>query len=214
VDQLSAPHARFILRPAGPRAILVEFDDPGQARDFHAEAQRRRADGRLAATVELVPAACTLLLDELADQAATARDLRTWQPTPAVVLDPREVEIPTVYDGPDLADVAAAWGVRVVDVPGMHAALVHEVAFIGFAPGFAYLTGLTKALRLPRRRSPRTRVPAGSVAAADLFTGVYPRESPGGWQLLGHTTTAMWDPDRDPPSLLAPGDRVRFVAHR
>jgi KipI family sensor histidine kinase inhibitor len=214
VDQLSAPHARFILRPAGPRAILVEFDDQDAVRDCYAEARRRRADGRLAATVELVPAACTLLLDELDDQAAVARDLRTWRPVRAVVDSPREIEIPTVYDGPDLADVAAHWGVHVAEVPAIHAALVHEVAFIGFAPGFAYLTGLPRALRLPRRRSPRTRVPAGSVAAADLFTGVYPRESPGGWQLLGHTATAMWDPDRDPPWLLAPGDRVRFVAAR
>lgn len=212
MDQPSAP--RFVLRPAGPRAILVEFDAPGPVRNFYAEARRRRADGRLAATVELVPAACTLLLDELDDQAAVARDLPTWRPAPSIAESPREIEIPTVYDGPDLADVAAAWGVSVAEVPHIHAALVHEVAFIGFAPGFAYLTGLPDELRLPRRRSPRTRVPAGSVAAADLFTGVYPRESPGGWQLLGHTTTPMWDPAGDPPAVLAPGDLVRFVAAR
>jgi KipI family sensor histidine kinase inhibitor len=211
VDQLSAPTARLVLRPAGPRAILVEFDNPALVRDFHAEARRRRADGRLAATVELVPSARTLLLDELDDQAAVARDLRTWRPEPAATANPREVLIPTVYDGPDLADVAAHWDVDVADVRRIHSELVHEVAFIGFSPGFAYITGIPEELRLPRRTTPRTRVPAGSVAVADGFTGVYPRESPGGWQLLGRTTVAMWDQDRDPPSLLAAGDRVRFV---
>lgn len=201
----------FVLRPAGRRAVLVEFDGPVAVRDFYAEAQQRRVDGRLPSTVELVPSAHTLLLDGIDDLAAFVRDLRTWRPTHVVVTEPREVKIPTVYDGPDLASVAEHWGVGISDVRRIHSELVHEVAFIGFAPGFAYLSGIPDDLRLPRRPSPRTHVPAGSVAAADVFTGVYPRVSPGGWQILGRTTALMWDVTREPPSLLSPGDRVRFV---
>lgn len=203
-----------MLRPAGRRAVLVEFENSAQVRDFYAEAQRRQADGRLAATVELVPSARTLLLDELDDQAGVVRDLRTWRPAPMTVLNPKEVEIPTVYDGPDLPGIAEHWGVGIGDVARIHADLPHEVAFIGFAPGFAYLTGIPDELKLPRLASPRTHVPAGSVAVADVFTGVYPRVSPGGWRILGRTAATMWDVDREPPALLSPGDRVRFVAAR
>lgn len=211
MEQIPSSDVRFVLRPAGRRAVLVEFETSAQVRDFYAEAQARQADGRLPATVELVPSARTLLLDELDDQAAIARDLRTWRPAPMAVNNPREVEIPTVYDGPDLLGVAAHWGVTVADVAGIHAGLTHEVAFVGFAPGFAYLTGIPDELKLPRLPSPRTHVPAGSVAVADVFTGVYPRVSPGGWRILGRTAATMWDSDREPPALLAPGDRVRFV---
>jgi KipI family sensor histidine kinase inhibitor len=121
------------------------------------------------------------------------------------------VEIPVTYDGPDLAEVARLTGLPADEVVRRHAAAEYVVAFSGFAPGFGYLTGLPAELRVPRRDSPRTAVPAGSVAVAGEFTGVYPRRSPGGWQLLGRTDAVLWDPERDPPALLVPGTRVRFT---
>jgi KipI family sensor histidine kinase inhibitor len=124
----------------------------------------------------------------------------------------REVEIPVRYDGPDLDEVARATGLAVDEVVRRHAAPTYRVYLLGFAPGFAYLGDVDEALRLPRRPSPRTRVPAGSVAIAGAQTAVYPLATPGGWHLLGRTDAAAWDVARDPPALLAVGDRVRFVA--
>src|SRR5579875_3540977 len=113
--------------------------------------------------------------------------------------------------GPHLAEVAAVWGVPPGEVAAIHSAIVHEVAFCGFGPGFAYLSGIGEQRAVPRRASPRTRVPAGSVALAGCYTGIYPWPSPGGWQLIGRTELAVWDPAREPPALLRPGCRVRFV---
>jgi KipI family sensor histidine kinase inhibitor len=121
------------------------------------------------------------------------------------------VEIEVDYDGADLDEVAAATGLSADEVVVAHAGTVFTVAFCGFAPGFAYLTGLPPELHLPRRSSPRTRVPEGSVAIADAFSAVYPRSSPGGWHLLGRTEARLWDLTRDVPGLLQPGDRVRFA---
>ena len=114
----------------------------------------------------------------------------------------------------DLAEVAAISGLSQEDVVARHLRPEYQVAFCGFAPGFAYIVGGDPALRVPRRRNPRTAVPAGSVALADEFTGVYPRQMPGGWQLIGRTDAVLWDLDRDPPALLPPGTRVRFVEGR
>ena len=124
------------------------------------------------------------------------------------------VELPVVYDGEDLAEVAELSGLTEDDVIARHLQSEYRVAFCGFAPGFAYIVGGDPALRVPRRHSPRTAVPAGSVALADEFTGVYPREMPGGWQLIGRTDAVLWDLDRNPPALLPPGTRVRFVRER
>jgi KipI family sensor histidine kinase inhibitor len=115
------------------------------------------------------------------------------------------------YDGDDLADVAVAAGLSVADVIALHSGAEYRVAFCGFMPGFSYLVGLHPRLQLPRRATPRTRVPAGSVAIADAFTGVYPRQSPGGWHLLGYTDLTMWDDRRTPAATLPPGAVVRFV---
>jgi biotin-dependent carboxylase-like uncharacterized protein len=120
------------------------------------------------------------------------------------------VTIPVRYDGADLADVAKATGLSEDEVVSVHTGPNYTVAFTGFAPGFGYLTGLDERLRLPRRDTPRTRVPAGAVAVAGEFTGVYPRPSPGGWHLLGSTTAPLWDPSREAPALLRPGMTVRF----
>lgn len=127
----------------------------------------------------------------------------------------RTVEIPVVYGGdagPDLDSAAAELGIAPSQLVQRHAAGDYTVAMIGFAPGFPYLLGLDPALALPRLPTPRTRVPAGSVGIGGAQTGIYPRESPGGWRLIGRTSRVLFDPSRDSPSLLAPGDRVRFVA--
>lgn len=205
--------------PAGPGALLVELSCGEHAEAFHAELLRRRALGELPAVREIVPGARTVLLDGIADRtpdgrARLARELASWR-IPALRRDTGEtVEIPVVYDGPDLADVAAAWGVTVAEVPRIHAGTEFRVAFCGFAPGFGYLTGLPEHLHLPRRATPRTRVPAGALALAGAYTGVYPRPSPGGWQLIGRMPEpgGLWNPAREPAALLSPGVRVRFVA--
>jgi len=123
----------------------------------------------------------------------------------------RTVTIPVVYDGDDLADVARRCGMSVDAVVAAHTSTEFRAAFCGFAPGFAYLVGLPAALHLPRRDSPRTAVPAGSVAIAAEYSAVYPRSSPGGWHLLGRTECAMFDVARDSPAIVVPGDTVRFV---
>ena len=125
------------------------------------------------------------------------------------------LEIPVRYGGAfgeDLDAAAAELGIAADTVIARHGAALYTVAMVGFAPGFPYLSGLDPSLALPRLATPRTRVPAGSVAIGGAQTGIYPRESPGGWRLLGRTPLRLFDPQRASPSLLAPGDRVRFVA--
>ena len=116
------------------------------------------------------------------------------------------------YDGPDLDEVARLTALSLEEVAARHLSAEYVVGFLGFAPGFAYLLGGDERLRVKRRAEPRERVPAGSVAIAGPYSGIYPRESPGGWQLIGSTTAASSTPTRDPPALLAAGDRVRFVS--
>ncbi|MFF3000016.1 allophanate hydrolase subunit 1 [Streptomyces sp. NPDC057950] len=199
------------VSPVGEHALLVEVASGEEAQSLHAELLRRRADGSLTVQ-EIVPAARTVLLDGLDDPVRLASRLPAWDipPLPARAKD--AVEIPVRYDGPDLAEVAARWGVPEHEVPEIHAAAEFRVAFCGFAPGFGYLTGLPSRYDVPRRPTPRTSVPAGSVALAGPYTGVYPRSSPGGWQLIGTTDAVLWDHARVPAALLAPGTRVRFVA--
>ncbi len=122
------------------------------------------------------------------------------------------IDIAVRYDGVDLDEVAASIQLSPSDVVELHGARPWTVAFSGFAPGFSYLVGGDPRLMVPRRASPRTRIPAGSVALADRFSGIYPSDSPGGWQIIGHTDAQLWDLDREPPALLAAGQRVRFVA--
>lgn len=131
-------------------------------------------------------------------------------PSATARAEPAELRLRVRYDGPDLAAVAEATGLAVDAVIRLHSGALFQVAFLGFAPGFGYLDGLPQRLRLPRRAVPRTAVPAGSVAIADRYTAVYPRPSPGGWHLIGSCDALLFDPDRDPPSLLRPGQRVRF----
>lgn len=196
--------------PVGAHALLVEVSSGDEAQALHAELLQRRAEGSLPAG-EIVPAARTVLLDGVSDPVRLTAEL-TALALPPVPEQAREtVEIPVRYDGPDLADVAAHWGVSAREVARVHAGTEFRVAFCGFAPGFGYLTGLPARCDVPRRPTPRTAVPAGSVALAGPYTGVYPRSSPGGWQLIGTTDLVLWDPARVPAALLSPGARVRFV---
>lgn len=195
----------MLLRPVGSRAALAEVGDAATAL-----ALATWARGRIVAD-EIVPAAETVLFDGVGDASDLARELAAWSRTdtrPAGEL----VEIPVVYDGPDLGFVADAWGTDVDGVVRRHTEIEYVAEFCGFAPGFSYLAGLPDGLAVPRLESPRPRLEAGSVGLAGTWCGVYPSPSPGGWRLLGHTDAVLWDQDREPPALLAPGTRVRFVA--
>jgi KipI family sensor histidine kinase inhibitor len=197
---------------AGRSALLLEVDSDAEVASLHRELIARRADGRLGEVVEIVPAARTVLLDGLARPELVAAQFEGWQPQLSAPPDGAVVTVSTHYDGEDLAEVAALWGVSAAEAVRIHAGGEYRVAFCGFAPGFAYLTGLPERYAVPRRATPRTRVPAGSVALAGGYTGIYPSASPGGWQLLGRTELPVWDLGRDPAALLLPGPRVRFVA--
>jgi KipI family sensor histidine kinase inhibitor len=205
----SGPPIRCL--PAGPHALLIEVASLAEARALHAEIERRRAAGWAPSLTDVVPAARTVLLDGVERPEDTEREIRSWVIPAAPAVTGPLVEIPCRYDGPDLAEVAAVWGVLPAEVAAIHSAIVHEVAFCGFGPGFAYLSGIGEERTVPRRARPRSRVPAGSVALAGCYTGIYPWPSPGGWQLIGRTELAVWDPAAEPPTLLRPGCRVRFV---
>ncbi len=204
------------LLPCGERAILVELADGPQRRRFVAGLRA----ARLPYLLEHVPAARTVLArvhdpGDLPRLAADLRELAGDAPRAAGADPPGPtVTIEVAYDGPDLAVVAEHLGVSERAVVDRHTGQEWTCDFAGFLPGFGYLVGDGADLDVPRRASPRTRVPAGSVGLAGPYSGVYPRESPGGWQLIGTTRAAVWDPHRDPPALLSPGTRVRFVEIR
>ncbi|AEE44984.1 5-oxoprolinase subunit B family protein [Cellulomonas fimi] len=226
--------------PFGDDALLVELRDLDAVRALDDAVRAAREGGALTEVVDQVPAARTLLLRVAAhtDLATLAADVgslvrTTTTTTPAstpasttAVTVPRGraprdpdaadrlevVRLDVVYDGEDLAEVAALTGLTPEEVVRRHTAATYTVAFGGFMPGFAYLVGLDPALRVPRRDSPRPRVPAGAVAVADEFTAVYPTATPGGWRLLGRCDAVLFDVARTPPALLVPGRRVRFVA--
>ncbi|MFD6858068.1 allophanate hydrolase subunit 1 [Rhodococcus sp. NPDC060090] len=197
------------LLPNGDSAILAEFDSLDDVL-----AHFRALDAvRMYGVVDLIPAARTLLVCFDAE-TAHADDVRRWLvETPPMRADPAagtEVVIEVRYDGPDLEEVGELSGLGVSGVIAAHTGQFWTVAFGGFAPGFAYLTGGDSRLHVPRRDSPRTSVPGGAVGLAGEFSGIYPRSSPGGWQLIGTTEQVLWQPDRTPPALLRPGATVRF----
>src|SRR5699024_10284471 len=164
--------------------------------------------------VELVPAARTVLISfnpRRTGAEALEEAIRGLERTDSSASEAREVTIDVRYDGEDLAEVAELLSVSPAEVIARHQAATWQVAFAGFAPGFGYLAGDDGLFDVPRRSSPRTRVPVGAVALAGEFTGVYPRSSPGGWQLIGRTEARLWDLDRQPPALFVPGTIVRFV---
>lgn len=204
---------RIRIFPAGERALLVETGDVAGA--LALTAMLRRAD--LPALEDLIPAAETVLVrvaarTNVAELQARILDLSAHV---GVEFDSdaagHPVVIPVRYDGPDLPDVARATGLSIAEVIAAHSETVWRAAFVGFAPGFAYLTGGDRKLAVPRRTESRTTVPAGSVALAGGFSAVYPRRSPGGWQLIGSTDATLWNIDADPPASIQPGAWVRFV---
>jgi KipI family sensor histidine kinase inhibitor len=202
------------LKRYGDRALLLELDDGRDVADeVSAWAETLRA-ADLAGVVDIVPAARSVLV-HCADSIALSsieRSVNALQLLPSVPradLDP--IDVPVTYDGPDLREVAELSGLSIGEVVRAHQDSLWRVAFAGFAPGFAYLVGGDPRLAVPRRASPRTRVPEGSVALAAGYSAVYPRSSPGGWRLIGRTDLPVWDVEREPPALLRPGTPVQFV---
>jgi KipI family sensor histidine kinase inhibitor len=194
------------LRRAGPDGLLVELSSLDEVLSLTAELRRRAPAG----VTEIIPAARTVLLVG-SGLDALAPGIERWNLPPVGADAQPPVEIPVTYDGPDLDEVCALKGLTRDELVALHTGTTLTTAFCGFAPGFGYLSGLPPQLHVPRRASPRTRVEMGSVGLAGEFTGVYPRASPGGWQIIGHTALPMWDEARGPPNRLAPGTRVRFV---
>jgi len=208
------------VEPLGDSALLVvlgEGTDPALAARVVGLAAHVRKVG-LPGVCDVVPAYGSLAVffdpvagngEALAERLELASQrFGTHEPEPRAE-QPTHV-LPVRYDGPDLAEVAGRTGLSRADVVRRHAGRTYDVHFLGFVPGFAYLGPIDPALVLPRRAAPRRRVPAGSVAIAGAQTGVYPLETPGGWHLIGHTDVVLFDSARDPPNLLAAGDRVRF----
>ena len=201
----------FTVLPYGDCAVLLELAEPAQVLPLR--------DGLLArqdpAIRAVLPAARTVLVEFDPDRAdpdriaAVAGECALDQTSDRPATDP--VQLPVRYAGADLTGVAEHCGLSVPELVELHSECEYTVQFCGFSPGFGYLTGLDDRLRVPRLATPRTQVPAGSVAIADAYTGVYPRSSPGGWRLLGQTSATLFDLDRHPPALLTPGARVRFV---
>ncbi len=210
--QKAAVHKVGTVRAVGTRAVLAELSGTQDVLALQALLLEHPLPGQL----DVLAAAETVLVT--ADSPASARRIAArllqLDLTAPVERDGGLVVIDTVYDGADLAEVGKLTGLGPEGVIAAHTGQIWTVAFAGFAPGFGYMVGENQALEVPRRSSPRTAVPAGSVALAGNYSAVYPRSSPGGWQLIGHTGAAMWDLDREQPALAAPGHRVQFRAVR
>jgi 5-oxoprolinase (ATP-hydrolysing) subunit B len=202
-----------VIRPFGEAALLVETDSAERAQALAAALRDAPIPGVLASVpgfdsllVELDPLAADV--DAVLGEVARRLEMPESPPEPG-----RPRSIPVIYGGgmgPDLPDVAALTGLSVAEVVASHAGTELRVLFDGFAPGFAYLGELPSELRVPRLDAPRTRTPAGSVAIAGTMSGIYPAALPGGWRVIGRTPVTLFDPRRDPPAYLLPGDRVRF----
>ncbi len=201
-------------RTVGSEALLVELDADEDVAATYLHVTRLLASGGLPPARDVVPAARTLLVDgvdpDLWWSALSAAG--PLGPVDAGFVDSQLVALPIRYDGEDLDEVARQWGCSPEAVVERHQQAEFTVAFCGFAPGFAYCTSQPALPDVQRRSDPRTQVPAGSVALAGPYCGIYPTSMPGGWQLLGTTPQVMFDADRERPALLQPGDRVRFEA--
>ncbi|MEH0835196.1 5-oxoprolinase subunit PxpB [Pectobacterium cacticida] len=204
----------------GERAVVLELEPP-----MSLESQQRiwglaERLNRHEAVLEAIPGMnnlTVLLASSQQEQVAIERLQHLWAESESRVFDPRNITIPVVYGGeagPDLTEVAAHSGLTVRQVVEAHTAVQYVVYFLGFQPGFAYLGGLNETLHMPRRAEPRLRVPAGSVGIGGAQTGIYPLATPGGWQLIGRTALTLFNPQTMPPTLLRPGDNVRFLPQR
>ncbi len=199
------------VRPSGTTALLIELDDLDQVLGFYTAL----VDNLPTGVIDVVPAARTLLVvtdPDVASLSSVENVVRHATPAQGSLTHGELVKIPVIYDGEDLQEAARLLGCGTDELVRRHTAEEWIVSFCGFAPGFGYLTSTTWRDEVPRRASPRKKVPTGSVALARGYTGVYPRESPGGWQLIGRTSQVMFDPSRQPPAVLRPGVRVRFSA--
>jgi KipI family sensor histidine kinase inhibitor len=201
-----------VIHPFGEAALLVELGSPERAQGLAASLRRDPPTG----VVEAVPGLESVMveLEPGSDPDAVAEAIRPLVSTlaDAPLEAGRAHVIPVTYGGPDLDDVARLTGLTTAEVVRLHAGAELRVLFCGFAPGFAYLGELPHELRVPRLATPRTRTAAGSVAIAGPMSGIYPADLPGGWRVIGRTKVTLFDPSREPPVLLAPGDRVRFEA--
>ncbi len=207
------------LMPLGDTALLIEFADR-ISDEAYAKVQAALAALSLNTDVELVPAYASLLVcypAEVSYRTIRRRVAVALRDTATFTMPDRPIiTIPTRYGGeygPDLAAVAALHNCSEVEIIRRHTASVYSVYMLGFAPGFAYLGSLPPKLDTPRLSTPRLRVPAGSVGLAGRQTGIYALSTPGGWQIIGRTTLPLWDATREPPTLLRPGDRVRFASY-
>ncbi|WP_173923545.1 allophanate hydrolase subunit 1 [Agromyces sp. Marseille-P2726] len=202
------------LLPSGEAALLVECDSLEEVLALHDALEAEPPRG----VVELVPAARSILVAidpaviPLESVATWVRRIPAEPRSRAVGARSEPVTIPVAYDGDDLAATAALLAISPEALVARHTEAEWRVAFVGFAPGFGYLVSDDWPFEVPRLDSPRTRVPAGAVALAGVFGGVYPRQSPGGWRLIGRTDVSLWDPESEQPVLLAPGRRIRFEA--
>lgn len=197
------------ILPSGEHALLVELAELDDVLALYRALDAERPAG----VIDLVPAARTIgvVVDPAVLPLSVAQAwVERTRPVEAAPADETPVEIAVRYDGADLAEVAGLVGLRERDVVDLHTSSLWRVAFGGFAPGFGYLVTDHDRLRVPRRPTPRTIVPAGSVGLAGEFSGVYPRASPGGWQLIGTTDAVLWDAAAEAPALLRPGALVRF----
>ncbi|EUA15265.1 allophanate hydrolase subunit 1 [Mycobacterium kansasii 732] len=212
----SDPAADAVTRTVldyGDQALMVQCDSTAEVLAW-TDALRAAA---LPGVVDIVPALRTVLVKLAAPrfQGVTRQRLRRLPVGSAAAPTDRRGDHPVidvVYDGPDLAEVAAHTGLTAAQIINAHTTTPWRVGFNGFSPGFAYLIGGDPRLRVPRKSEPRTVVPAGSVALAGEFSAIYPRQSPGGWQIIGHTEAVLWDVTRPNPALLMQGMWVRFRA--
>lgn len=200
----------------GDRALLLEFADTTEALAWAAVIR----DAGMSGVVDIVPASRTVLVTLAGPryQETVRQRLGTLRVDPVEAQESKrrrrkpDATLDVVYDGEDLDAVAELTGLTRAEVITAHTSSVYRVGFAGFAPGFAYLVDGDPRLHVPRRSEPRTKVPAGSVGLAGEFCGVYPRETPGGWQLIGHTDAVLWDVHREDPALLVPGMWIQFRA--
>lgn len=223
LHERGADHVSLGVRAMGPSAALVECA-PGEAAHLAVQAAARGVVPGHNGVIEVVPAAATILI-ECTDPGALSAAIGiidglraeeiSWARRDLVaVAEPDEIEIPVRFDGPDLDLIAERIDLAPQDVITAVTGSRLEVAFCGFAPGFAYLTGLDPRLHVPRRDRPRPRVPRGSFAIAAGYAAIYPSSSPGGWHLLGSTGFEVWSLARRPPAALRPGTRVRIILER
>lgn len=214
VDTATSPTLGSI-RDYGDQALLLEFNSTAEVLAWTDTLRAANLPGIL----DIVPASRTILVKVAApryriptEQRLSKLHLKELDNAEASAPQQPDVTIDVVYDGMDLEEVAKLTGLAPDEVIAAHTGSLWRVAFGGFTPGFAYLVGGDERLQVPRRSEPRTRVPAGSVALAGEFAGVYPRETPGGWQLIGRTDATLWDIEREKPALLTPGMHVQFRA--